>query len=428
MLGCGLAAHALDAAPQARAALCDEDASGAATVIGFAGGMNSRDAALVNGSLCHALDFDDTHPAAVAHVSVAVAPAAIAVGETLGATGAELLAAVVAGNEVAIRIGMAAGESFHARGLHPTAVCGVFGAAAAAARLRGLDATTTSQALGIAGSLASGILEFLGDGSSTKRLHPGFAGHGGVIAAALAAHGATGPVTVLEGRFGIFRAFLGEDPGIGSQLVDLGSRWETPAIAFKPYPACHYLHASLDATVAAVTEERLTVADIDELVMLCTPGAVRLVLEPAASKARPRSEYEAKFSLPYSVAAYLLRGSVDVSTYTDEALLDTEVLALAETVRYEVREFDSGGSAFPGGVRIRTRDGRVIERELRHPRGSIQNPMSDAAVRDKFAANAGLALAPHDVEALERAILSLDRQHDLTALRVLARASAPVAA
>src|SRR5262249_11027876 len=155
--------------------------------------------------------------------------------------------------------------------------------------------------------------------------------------------------TVLEGRFGIFRAFLDRaDVDIDGQLADLGSRWETPRIAFKPYPACHYLHAPLDATIAAVTEEGLTAADIDELVMLCTPGAVRMVLEPAANKARPRSEYEAKFSLPYSVAAYLVRGGVDVSTYTDEAIADEEVLALAAKVRYEIREFDSDGTAFPG--------------------------------------------------------------------------------
>ncbi|MBV9003737.1 MAG: MmgE/PrpD family protein [Solirubrobacterales bacterium] len=428
-IGCGLAAHALDTAPQAREAMREFGESGVATVIGAEEGLNARDAALVNASLCHALDFDDTHPGAVAHISVVVAPAAIAMAETLGASGAELLGAVVAGNEVAIRIGMAAGESFHARGFHPTAVCGVFGAAAAAARLRGLDARATTHAFGIAGSLASGILEFLGDGSSTKRLHPGFAGHGGVTAAALAAHGATGPSTVLEGRFGIFHAFLhGTDLDIEPHLADLGSRWETPRIAFKPYPACHYLHAPLDATVAAVTEERLTANDVEELVMLCPPGAVRMVLEPAASKARPRSEYDAKFSLPYSVASYLTRGNVDISTYTEQAIGDEEVLALAAKVRYEVREFDTDDTAFPGGVRIRTGDGRVIERELPYQRGDARNPMSADEVLDKFRGCARLALPAGDVEGLEGSILALEKQPDLSALRALAGAARPVAA
>jgi 2-methylcitrate dehydratase PrpD len=427
-LGCGLAAHALDTAPHAREAMREHGGSGAATVIGLEEGLNACDAALVNGCLCHALDFDDTHPGAVAHISVVVAPAAIAMAETLGASGAELLGAVVAGNEVAIRIGMAAGESFHARGFHPTAVCGVFGATATAARLRGLDPRTTTQALGIAGSLASGILEFLGDGSSTKRLHPGFAARGGLDAAALAAHGASGPSTVLEGRFGIFRAFLDDaDVDIDAQLYDLGSRWETPQIAFKPYPACHYLHAPLDATVLAVTEEGLTVADIDELVMLCTPGAIRMVLEPPATKARPRSEYEAKFSLPYSVASYLIRGRVDLSTYTDEAIADEEVLALAAKVRYEAREFNSEGTAFPGAARIRTRDGRMVERELRYQRGDPQNPMSAEEVRDKFRANARLALSPSEAEALEGSIMTLEEQPDVSALRALAGAAPALA-
>jgi 2-methylcitrate dehydratase PrpD len=291
------------------------------------------------------------------------------------------------------------------------------------ARLRGLDAATTTRALGIAGSLAAGLLEFLADGSSTKRLHPGFAAHAGVIAAALAAHGATGPATVLEGRFGVYRAFLGrDDVDIEAQLDDLGTRWETPRIAFKPYPACHYVHAPLDATVAAVSEEHLEVDEIDELVLVSPPAGVPMVLEPAEAKARPRSEYEAKFSLPYSVASYLLRGPVDVMSYTDEAIGDEQVLELAGRVSYEVKDYDTAGRAFPGGVRIRTRDGRVVERELRHQRGDAENPMSDAEVLDKFAANASLALDDPDRETLTAAIVALERQPDLSTLRLLAGA------
>jgi 2-methylcitrate dehydratase PrpD len=422
-LGCGLAAHALDTAPAAREAIAELGGSGPCTAIGMPAGRSPHDAALVNGTTCHALDFDDTHPGAVAHVSVAVAPAAIAMAEALELGGEELLIALVAGNELTARIGMAAGEDFHAHGFHPTAVCGVFGAAAAAARLRGLDAATSTRALGIAGSLASGLLEFLADGSSTKRLHPGFAAHAGVIAAALAAHGATGPASVLEGRFGVYRAFLGrDDVDIDEQLDDLGTRWETPRIAFKPYPACHYVHAPLDATVAAVTDEGLEVDEIDELVLVSPPAGVPMVLEPAEGKARPRSEYEAKFSLPYSVASYLLRGPVDVMTYTDDAIGDEQVLELAGRVRYEVKNFDTAGKAFPGGVRIRTRDGREVARELRYQRGDVENPMSDADVLEKFAANASLALEDNDRDALAEAATHLEDQVELLVLRLLAGA------
>ncbi|HLW93897.1 MAG TPA: MmgE/PrpD family protein, partial [Solirubrobacteraceae bacterium] len=235
-LGCGLAAHGLGEGAFVQAATAEVAGAGAATAIGVAGGLAAGEAALLNGTLCHLLDFDDTHPDSVVHVSAAVVPAALAAAETFGATGADLLCALIAGNEVSTRLGMAAGGRFHARGFHPTGVCGVFGATAAVARTRGLSAEQTTHALGIAGSMASGLLEFLADGAKTKPLHPGWAAHAGLAAARLAAHGATGPATVLEGERGFFAAYLhGEAPDLDGQLSDLGMRYETPRIAFKPY-------------------------------------------------------------------------------------------------------------------------------------------------------------------------------------------------
>lgn len=423
-LGTGLAAHSLGVADYARASVLEPGLSGPATAIGVEGGLPSADAAFVNGTICHALDFDDTHAGAIAHVSVAVMPAALAAAEEQDASGAELLAAVVAGNEVVIRLGMLAGAGFHARGFHPTGICGVFGAAAAAARLRGLDARTTTNALGIAGSMASGLLEFLSDGSATKRLHPGWAAHAGVFAARLAAHGATGPASVFEGRFGFYNAYLNRsDVDLESSLSDLGQRWETPNIAFKPYPACHYIHASLDATRELIAEQPIEAEEIEEIVALTTQAGVSLVLEPLAAKHRPRSEYEAKFSLPYSVAALLLRGGVDVSTYTDRAIADEEVLDLAGRVRYEVEEFETFPRALPGGIRITTRDGRTREARLPYQRGGPDNPMSAAEVIEKFAANASLALPSEAVERLQETVLGLSEQPGLHGLRAIAAAA-----
>jgi 2-methylcitrate dehydratase PrpD len=428
-LGCGLAAHALEVAPGPREAMLEPGVTGPATVIGAEGGLPAADAALANGATCHALDFDDTHTGSIAHVSVVVVPAALAAAQADGASGADALAAIVAGNEVVTRLGMAAGDAFHARGFHPTAVCGVFGATAAAARIRGLDAATTVQALGIAGSLASGILEYLSDGSSTKRLHAGFAAHAGVLAARLAAHGATGPNTVFEGRFGLYNAFIGRDDiDIDGQLGDLGERWETPRIAFKPYPACHYIHASLDATIEAAAGEPLDPDEIEEIVALSTEAGVRLVLEPLEAKHRPRSEYDAKFSLPYSIASLILRGHVDVSTYVGDAISEQRVLDLARRVRYEVVDYATFPQALPGGVRIRLRDGRVLEAELPYQRGGPENPMADDEVRDKYRTNAGLALGGADVTALEQAIMGLEGLGDLDALAVLGRATVEHAA
>jgi 2-methylcitrate dehydratase PrpD len=423
-LGCGLAAHALDVAPAAREAMTETGVSGPATAIGVSGGLPAAEAALVNGVTCHALDYDDTHTGAIAHVSVAVVPAALAAAQSEGAGGSDLLAAAVLGNEVVSRLGMAVGSAFHARGFHPTSVCGVFGATAAASRLYGSASGTTTNALGIAGSMASGLLEYLADGSSTKRLHPGWAAHAGIIASRLAAHGATGPSSVIEGRFGLYRAFVERDDiDIAAMVDDLGERWETPRIAFKPYPACHYIHASLDATAEAIARTPIAVDEIDEIVALSTEAGVSLVLEPLADKHHPRTEYEAKFSLPYSVAALLLRGKVDVSTYTDEAIADREVLELASKVRYEVKEYETFPQALPGGVRIRTRDGRELEAELAYQRGGPENPMTPPEVREKFRANAALALSEGDVGALEETVMTLERSDDLSPFGLLSRAA-----
>jgi 2-methylcitrate dehydratase PrpD len=419
-LGCGLAAHAVGVGGFARATVVEQRSQGPASAIGIPGGVPAQDAALVNGTYCHALDFDDTHAGAVIHVSVAVAPSALAAAERNGATGRELVAALVVGNEVALRLGMAAPSAFHVRGLHPTAICGIFGAVAAAARLDGLDAATTANALGIAGSMAAGLMEYLSDGSETKRLHPGWASHSAVLAARMAAHGATGPATVLEGRFGVYASLLGlTDVPLAEQVADLGERWETPRIAFKPYPACHYLHAAVDAAAAAARAGDVTADQIEEIVVVVPPVAVPVVLEPSEQKVAPRSEYEAKFSLQYSVAAMLVHGDLDVTSYTAGAIADPEVLRLAARVRYEARDFPTYPGSFPGGARITTRDGRTLEAQLDHQRGGAENPMSAEEVVRKFRTNALLSLPGDRVDDLQLAVSELASRPDVGFLHAL---------
>ena len=199
---------------------------GQATVIGLAERLPAANAAFANAMTCHGLDFDDTHSDSGSHVSTVIAPAAFAAAELYGAGGRDVLAAIVAGNEVVCRIGMAEPGAFHARGFHPTAICGVFGGAAAVSRLAGFDAETATRALGIAGSMASGIFAYLADGTPTKPIHPGWAAHGAHIATRLAYHGAAGPRSVFDAQFGIYHAYLGIEPGssgLVAQLADLGS-------------------------------------------------------------------------------------------------------------------------------------------------------------------------------------------------------------
>jgi 2-methylcitrate dehydratase PrpD len=226
-IGCGLAAHALGVATEGRTAMAELGGIEQASVIGLDGALPAPNAAFANAMLCHGLDFDDTHSDSVAHISVVVCPASLAAGEAAGASGREVLAAIVGGNEVVTRVGMAASGRFHARGFHPTAVCGVFGAVTAAARLAGAGPEATASALGIAGSFAGGLFAYLDDATPTKPMHPAWAAHGGLLAARLATLGAEGPPGVFENRFGLYDAFVGGGVDLGAQLDDLGERWET---------------------------------------------------------------------------------------------------------------------------------------------------------------------------------------------------------
>jgi 2-methylcitrate dehydratase PrpD len=413
-IGCGLAAHALGVATEGRTAMAELGGVEQASVIGLEAALPAPNAAFANAMLCHGLDFDDTHSDSVAHVSVVVCPASLAAGEAAGAGGRDVLAAIVGGNEVVTRVGMAASGQFHARGFHPTAVCGVFGAAAASARLAGAGPDATASALGIAGSFAGGLFAYLDDATPTKPMQPAWAAHGGLLAVQLATLGAEGPPGVFENRFGLYDAFVGGGVDLATQLDDLGERWETLRIAYKPYPACHFIHGSLGATAGLAGG--LEADEVDEIVVTVPEPAVALVLEPAAPKQAPRSEYEAKFSLQYSTAAMLVHGRVGVRTYSEEEIGDPRVLALAGKVRYEVREYPSYPAAFPGGVRIRLRDGRVLEADAPYQLGGPENPMSADQVRVKFRENAALALDESGMAALEEAVLTLEEADDVSTL------------
>lgn len=424
-LGCALAAVALDAVPFVRASYAERQVSGPASVAGADQGLPADMAAMVNGALSHAIDFDDTHAGSVVHVTAATAPTALALAEQAGSPGAEVVTAIALGNEVSVRIGRAAGGQFHARGFHPTGTCGIFGAVATAARLAGADAGQARNAFGIAGSMAGGLLEFLADGSQTKPLHPGWAAHAAINAVWLARHGATGPATVFEGNRGFFASYLhGADYDLGSITDGIGARWLAGEIAVKPYPACHYVHAPLDALAEILAQEPITADEIEDLTAFTDETGVRLVLEPLADKHAPRTAYDAKFSIPYVLGARIVHGSVGVETFTEQAISDPAVLAVASRVGYEPRRYANRPDAFGGGVRVRTKDGRVYEKELRYQRGAPENPLTVADVEAKYAANASLALPGADVAALRQFVLGLDRADSMVPVQILRRARA----
>ena len=418
-VGCGLAAHASGVAHEGRATMGELGGTPEATVIGSRTRLPAANAAFANAMLCHGLDYDDTHSDSVSHVSTVIAPASLAAAEQRGASGRETLAAIVAGNEVVCRVGMAASGAFHARGFHPTAICGIFGAVASVGRLARVDPALTTSALGIAGSFAGGLFAYLADGTPTKPLHPAWAAHGAHLAIRLAAHGAAGPPSVLEGKFGLYHAFVGAAEGevdIDGQLSDLGTRWETPRIAYKPYPVCHFMHGSLGAAGEAAAGRAFVPEEIEDVLVTVPEAGVSLVLEPAGEKVTPRSEYEGKFSLQYSIASLLVRGHVAVADFTDEAIRDPSVLAVARKVRYETKPYPTYPQAFPGGALVRLTDGTSFEADYPYQKGGPENPLSPDEVRAKFRDNASLALPDAAVEALEEALLSLDEHEDVTAV------------
>jgi 2-methylcitrate dehydratase PrpD len=394
-LGCAIAASALDLGGEGRAVAAAQRGAEEAEVIGHWVRMPAPLAALANGTLAHALDYDDTHPPSICHVSSVVAPAAIAVAQSVGATGRAALEAYLVGVEAVARIGAAAPGAFHARGFHPTGVCGVFGAALAAARLLGLDAERTTAALGIAGSFGVGLLEFLGDGTTTKRLHAGGASQAGVQAALLARWGGEGPTGVLDGPRGLFASHLGVVPEL--ELATLGERWAIEEVAIKPYPCCHFIHGVLDA--AAGLLDGLDVDRIERVEVVVSEPAAAMVLEPRVDKLAPRTPYDAKFSLPFALAALLVSGRVGVDTFEVAALADPAILALAGRVTHLVGPL---ASPFGGAVAITLADGTTRSARVEEP-----TAVTREAALAKFRANAGLLLDGAGVVAHEARVLGL---------------------
>jgi 2-methylcitrate dehydratase PrpD len=385
-LGCAVAAARLGAAPYATALASSE--RGGATVIGLGHRVPAHTAALANGILMHALDYDDTHTEALVHATAAVFPAAFAVGEQVDASGEEVLAACIAGYETVLRLGAAVTHGFHARGFHATSVCGVFAAALAAAKLMGLSVDQTTNALGIAGSAAAGSLEFLSTGAATKQLHPGLASMNGIVAARLAAAGAEGPASIFEGDYGLFRSYVGASVAAQDLTEGLGTRWETTRITIKPYPACQLSHASLDA-LSVLRGQLDDPGEVTEIRAALPSASLPIVCEPAEGKRRPRTPYEGKFSLQYSLASLFVDGSLGLDSFSPAALERPDVLAVADRVTFTERPFDGAPADAPGVVDVVLTGGALRGFRVERSRGGPDWPLSDEEVVAKFLANFG---------------------------------------
>jgi 2-methylcitrate dehydratase PrpD len=368
------------------AALSAWESSGGCTAIGHARALDAGGAAFVNGTAAHGEDFDDTFEGGPIHAGAVIVPAVLALAERERVAGGKALKGIAVGVELTCRASLVAPKLIHKAGFHPTAVLGAMGAAAAAAVVLGLPKKQFVDALGIAGSMASGIIEYLAEGTWTKRMHPGWAAQSGIRAADLARRGFVGPRTVFEGAHGLYHGFARTTSGQWDKLLDgFGRRWVTSSIAFKLYPCGTMTHPYIDC--ARRLGKKIDPSRIEEIVCEAAEGTVHRLWEPLAAKQRPPNAYAAKFSQPYCIAAGFVLGNAGLDAFTEERVADPRLRSLAGKVRYEIDPDNPYPDEYTGHVRVKLEDGKILEERQPHLRGGAHEPLSRADIDDKFRHN-----------------------------------------
>jgi 2-methylcitrate dehydratase PrpD len=371
-----------------KSALAGCDDEGPCTAIGHTRGLSAASAAFVNGTAAHGEDFDDTFEGGPVHAGAVIVPAVLAVCERHKPDGHAAFFGIAVGTEVMCRLSTVVPKAVHKAGFHPTAIFGAMGAAAGVSAALGLSARQLVDALGIAASMASGIIEYLAEGTWTKRLHPGWAAQSGMRAALLARGGFIGPRTVFEGVHGLFHGFAHTTQGdYGALTDDFGSRWVTETLAFKPYPCGTMAHPYIDCA-KRLAARGIKAGDVKELICEVAEGTVHRLWEPLADKQRPPNGYAAKFSTPFLLATGFVHGGVGLDAFTDAAVRDKDVLALSSKVRYVIDPDNPYPNNFTGHIRAVLNDGTVIEERQPHFRGGAHEPLSRADIEEKFMLNA----------------------------------------
>ncbi|HEY9280903.1 MAG TPA: MmgE/PrpD family protein [Eoetvoesiella sp.] len=410
-IGCAFAARKEEFAKRIATSVAKLSGDGARGVVGMPYRLPLRDAAVVNGMLMHGLDYDDTHAAGVAHLTVSNLPAALASAAHVGASGAQLLTAYIAGMEAGARLASVVKGGFHQIGFHPTGLIGTFACALVSGRLLNLSSARLVGAQGIALSLASGNLQFIEDGSWTKRLHPGWAASSGITAAFLAADDIPAPLAAYEGRFGLFCSHLPPAElalcDFSIATADLGSVWEIDNVAIKPFPACHFVHGCVDAAIA-LHRTGVDVGRIKSIRALIPAGVIKSVAEPEAAKRRPKSDYDAKFSIHYGVASGLLRGRLGLAELLPTALIEPKILQLMDKVNYEADPATTFPRHYTGEVVVTLDDGRILSHRVAVNRGNPDQPLSNADIEAKYFDNSTLNFSHEVAQQVRDLVLDLE--------------------
>lgn len=404
-LACAIAGSAMPVSRSVLAYFEESDPARTVSVVGTSSRLSAQNAAFVNGANTHGLDFDDGHTHGSAHPSGAIFPAVLAAAEQYRSAPREVITAVVLGYDVMCRIAAAAHPATARRGWHNTAIAGVFGAAAAVAKLLGLDAGRTQHALGLAGSFSGGIREYLDEGAEIKRLHPGKAARDGLLCAELAKRGITGPAKVLEGRYGFGNIHANGEMKWDRLELDLGRRFEIESAYFKPYPCCRHYHSIVDGILALREEHRFAIAAVKRVHI----GIYSVGVNGHDHK-HTENLLDAQMSAPVAAALAIVDGEIAAQAFLPDSLARPEVRRLIDACDTAVDP--ECESIYPGRrsgvVRIELADGQKIEKRVLDPKGEGESPMTDADLRHKFMVNCEHVIGKAKCEQLIELVWKLD--------------------
>lgn len=370
-----------------RALIGGVDGGGQCSALGHAGGFNAEDAAMINGTAAHGEDFDDTFEGGPVHSGAVIVPAVLAACERFGRHGRAALVGTVAGIEALCRLSLVIPKAIHKAGFHPTSVLGAMASTLAVSATLGLNRKQTVDALGIAGSMAGGIIEYLAEGAWTKRLHAGWAARIGLHAARIGQQGFLGPRTVFEGTHGLFNGFARSASGDYDAVTrDFGSEWHMLSLTFKPYATGTMNQPYIDCALR-LARKGFAAEDVTEVLCQTAEGYVHRLWEPLDSKHRPANDYAAKFSAPFNIAVAFVTGGAGLEAFSEKTVRDPRILGLASKVRYVVDPDNPYPKAFTGHIRMTLKDGRVFEERQPHIRGGVHEPLSRGDLERKFHSN-----------------------------------------
>ena len=352
------------------------------TIIAYPHKVPAPLATFVNGGMGHVLQLDDGDRWTLSHVGTAIIPAALATCEREKCSGKELITAIILGYEVAMRIGYAINPSHFNRGFSPNSTLGIFGSTVAAGKILRLDNKQFADALGSAGTMASGVEEFVIDGSASQVLNPGHASMDGVIAALLAREGFTGSHTIIEGRRGFAKAFS-DQYDLSKILENLGKEYQIEKVYFKPYPTCRGFHSAIDILLSIIEKENLKPKDIKEVVV----KTYRYLIDTMCSKTPPKTPGHARLHMPYALACAIVKRRVFVDEFTEQALKDQEILKTMNKIKFVVADEELNKFApYPWGAEITviTTDGKKYTAKESLPKGEPENPLTYEELKQKF--------------------------------------------